>query len=117
MSEPKSILVVHPGALEAELRAAMAEAGVLVVEAANPDDVRLLMPEPTALSGSDMVYAAVSVIAEASNSSHVAHFFVNRLASLMKANREADKLAKNPTIKQPMRGPGGRFVKAQGASS
>jgi hypothetical protein len=93
------------------MRAALAESGVLVVETADPKDVRLLSAEPLPLFGPDMLYAALGAIAGASTTA-VAYDYVKRLHDQMRANREAEKAAKRPTIKQPVRGSSGRFEKA-----
>lgn len=111
MAVSKSILIVRPASLDDTMRAAMAEAGVLVVEAADPADVRLLTAEPAPLSGDDMLYAALASIADSGIDS-IAMRYVRHMRELMKTRRAEERAAKAPAIKQPIRGPGGRFVKS-----
>lgn len=104
-----SILIVKPGAIDAATKEALGKAGVIVVETDDPNDARLIMPEPIALSGNDMVYAALSALDEyRSRSDAPAAMFV---AGLRRAMKEARQAKPEAAI---VRGPGGRFAKATG---
>jgi hypothetical protein len=56
------ILVVKPKSLTAADKKLLREAGVVVVEAADPSQVRLIQPEGTALAGDELFYAAIKGI-------------------------------------------------------
>ena len=59
-----NILPVKPGAISAEDKAALRDAGVIVIEHEEPNQLRLLTPTAE-LSGSDMLLAAMrGVLAE-----------------------------------------------------
>lgn len=104
MTECPSILIVKPGAMGDEARKALADAGVIIVEAADPSDARLITPEPLPISGNDMLYAAITAIVSTGESS--AYRFVTGMHTAMS---EAKQKPKHPVI---VRGPGGRFQKA-----
>lgn len=104
MADSKSILIVRPASLDDATRAAFAEAGVLIVEAVNPDDVRLLTAEPMPLSGSDMLCAAIGAIASSMDS--VSARFVRNLHATM----QQASLPRPAT--PPVRDKRGRFVKS-----
>jgi hypothetical protein len=56
------ILVTKPGVLNARDRAALRKAGVVTVEADNPNEVRLIQAEAPALSGDEMLHAAIACL-------------------------------------------------------
>lgn len=75
MSEP-AVLFVKPGAIKPEDKAALRDAGVVVVEVENPDDVRLVRAEgilgAQELPHGDLLAAAASAIY--ANSNTAMHF-------------------------------------------
>lgn len=107
MADTPSILIVKPGAMGDDARKALADAGVIIVEAADPSDARLITPEPLPVSGSDMLYAALGALLSTTNTVP-AYNFVQGVHAAMKAAKRAQQQT-NPGI---VRGPGGRFVKA-----
>ena len=62
------ILVVKPRSLTAADKKLLREAGVVVVEAADPSSVRLLQPEGNVLPGDQLLYAAMKALSESGGS-------------------------------------------------
>ncbi len=56
------ILVVKPGSLSEPDRELLRSAGVVCVEAEDPDSVRLILPQGPALGGDELLYAAMRAI-------------------------------------------------------
>jgi hypothetical protein len=56
------ILVVKPKSLTAGDKKLLRDAGVVVVEAADPSQVKLIQPEGAALAGDELFYAALKGI-------------------------------------------------------
>lgn len=78
MSEPV-ILFVKPGAIRADDKAALATAGVIVVEVENPQDVKLVRAHAE-LSGGEMLLAAAKAIEAAGSTGSPKWEFGNAIA-------------------------------------
>ena len=82
------ILVTKPDTLNQRDKAALRRAGVVVIEADNPSDVKLIQANGAELSGGDMLYAAISAIAKDQYTGNVAQTFPKIMAQMMKDARE-----------------------------
>lgn len=56
------VLVTKPGVLTQNDKRSLRKAGVVPVEANNPDDVRLIQTEGPALAADDLLHAAISAL-------------------------------------------------------
>ena len=81
------ILVVKPKTLNAADKAALRKIDIVVVEARNPADVRMLQPEGPALNSNDLLYAAMQAIASDRWADNTRVHFANTVAALVKAAR------------------------------
>lgn len=87
MRDP-AILFVRPKAIRAEDRAALAKAGVLVIEVDDPRSVKLTRPHAE-LEGSDLLRCAVETISEIGNSA-VQQSFGKRVCDAVRANLKSE---------------------------
>lgn len=85
------ILVTKPGALTRADKQKLRAAGCIAVEAENPQDVRLISVEGPTLDANDMIFAALSAMANPSGNlaSDVRQTFPVVLLKLMKEVRFA----------------------------
>jgi len=81
-----NVLVTKPNTLTAEDKAALREAGIVVVEAKRPDDVRLLDPAGPSMKPDDLFYSALQALAQSSTYNTPCDKFVKCLAALTKAD-------------------------------
>jgi hypothetical protein len=97
------VLVTKPNALTSADKCALRKAGVVPIEADNPEDVRLIQTEGPALAHDDMLYAAM-VGANWDVNSRVA--FTKALHALveMRWKRQANRLRHNPLPGRDWRG-------------
>lgn len=82
-----SVLVVKPKTLNAADKASLRKAGIVVVEAADPSDVRFLSIERAPLDSSDLFYAAMTAVASDKYSGNTQQKFAEIMGSLVKASR------------------------------
>jgi hypothetical protein len=79
------VLVTKPGTLDATDKRMLRKAGVVTVEAAKPEDVRLLSVEGPAMGGGDLLFAAMTALAR--NPEHAVRYaqddFVKTIVKLM----------------------------------
>jgi len=88
----KSIAAVKPGAISEQDKAAMSEAGIIVIEMENPDDIRLIVVEPL-MPPDDILYAAMSGLMD--DVAPRKRFAEEMLVSIARSHKQ--KLAKEPT--------------------
>ena len=81
------ILVVKPGVLSKADRAKLRRIDVVAVEADDPSSVRLISPETGALSGNDMLFAAISAIGKDRYNGNTQEQFVKIVVKLMEEVR------------------------------
>lgn len=89
------ILITKPGTLTKADKTKLRAVDVVVVEADDPAAVKLITVEGQELGGNDMLFAALSAIAGASNSSSVAYNFAGLLRKLMSEHRAEAKRAES----------------------
>lgn len=73
------ILIVKPDTLTKADKAALRKVGVVVVEAANPDDVRFIRAE-SELAAGDLALAAMKALAKASGSNGERALFIKLIS-------------------------------------
>ena len=81
------ILVVKPKSLTAADKKILREAGVVVVEAADPSSVRLIQPEGPTLGGDELLYAAMKAI-RVKGDSTVKGLFTETVANLIEQHMQ-----------------------------
>lgn len=83
-----AILVTKPNALNQRDRSLLRKNGVVVVEAENPADVKLIAAEGAEVSGNDMLFAALKALSADSYSNNTNQVFVKALTAGIAANRK-----------------------------
>jgi len=83
--------VTKPDTLNQRDKAALRRAGVVVVEADNPSDVKLIQANGAELSSGDMLYAAISAIAKDRYTDNVAQALPKIMAQMLDDAREKDR--------------------------
>lgn len=81
------ILITKPGALNQRDRAALRKSGVVVVEADNPSDVKLIDASGSEVSAGSMLFAALQAIQSDKYSENTHQVFVRGLVAAMEAAR------------------------------
>jgi hypothetical protein len=93
MADP-AVLFVKPGAVKAADKTALRKAGVIVVEIADPNEVRFVRAEgvlgPQEMSHGDMLVAAVQAISGGADAT-TRKLFVDALAQALSAPPSAPK--------------------------
>lgn len=92
MSE-KSVLAVRPGAVNQKDRAALREAGIVVIEVDDPANVRFLTPSQS-LESDDLLYAAMRGLNAPYASDSSKALFVKILGDILESNRHAPEAVK-----------------------
>lgn len=82
------ILITKPGALNGRDRSTLRKAGVVVVEAESPADVKLISAAGAEVSAGDMLFAALQAIHSDKYSDNTHQVFVRGLVAAMEAARE-----------------------------
>jgi hypothetical protein len=84
-----ALLPVKPGTLSDEDKANLAKAGIVVIEHAEPDTLRLLTPTAE-LSGGDLLWAAMHALTGPSNSASTScqADFARAVGRLIREKRE-----------------------------
>jgi hypothetical protein len=83
------ILVTKPGTLTAGDRRKLRAAGVVTVEAEDPDEVRLISPEAPTMKGGDLAFAAINALSSSGNAYDLRAQFVKVLSGLLADQRDA----------------------------
>ncbi len=103
------ILVTKPGALNAEDREALRQAGVVAVEAESPSDVKIIAASGAELSGSAMLYAAMRALnTNETFTTGAREAFAKAIMAELQTERD---ILRGDLVKAQPRGPGGKFSK------
>ena len=81
------ILVTKPGVLNLRDRSALRKAGVVVVEAEQPNEVKLISAEGEALGGGDMLLACLRAISRDRLTGNVAEALPKLMLQLLEERR------------------------------